>query len=298
MLSLKHFENIMSKRYSEFNATLRFGYLFGILNKHLVSHSRYDVYYSYDGADEMKKAEKKKELIKKILFPVMDKKGLSLRNYHCGVWTWEKEVDGIMEEVELSDNGRVYLRIGMEKNDVWPGVGTRLLLKMEHPRTDFVGWGNYSLYPEKGKALYEDILLDIRDILEKYCDSILKENAEGVKKAVPTRKHFEYMRENREHLVEEYREKLGINGQGIVEIYELMAGRIRLLCGQPLEEVEKDLMGYSALLEDEILRQYGGIREMHDEFGTFTITNVGQGVFKRTFNMMVRIFGAWKYEKK
>ena len=246
----------------------------------------------------MKKAAKKKALVKKIIFPVMKKMGLVLRSYDCGTWIWEKEMDGVLEEVELLDmNGRVFLRIGRDRNDVWPEWGTKLLKKMEAPRTDSCGWGHYSLSPTEGKALYEDILLDIRDILERFCDSILKENADGMKKTVPNRKHYEYMCENRERLIEEYREKLGVDGQGIMEIYVLMEDRLRQLCRKPLEEVENELMGYTALLEEEILRQYGGIRKISDKYGTIIISKVGRGVYKRSFNMMVDMFWAYKSEK-
>ena len=80
-----------------------------------------------------------------------------------------------MEEVELSDvYGRVALRIGMSSTDVVHKSGTKLLLKMEHPRTDFLDWGHFTLIPEEGKALYEDILIDIRNILERFCEDILK----------------------------------------------------------------------------------------------------------------------------
>ncbi len=247
----------------------------------------------------MKKSEKKKALVHKIISPVMEGKGLSLRSYDKGVWIWEKEIDGVMEEVKLADeHGNMSLRIGLSKTDVRSASGTKLLLQMEHPRTSTLGWWHYSLYPEEGKALYEDLLLDIRDILERFCDPILEKNAAEVKKAVPKRRHFEYMRDNREKLVEEYREKLGISGQGILEIYELMVPGLQQMREQPLEAVENELVGYAALLEEEILSQYGGLREVHEDFGTITITNVGHTVSKRTFNMLVRIFLAWKKERK
>ncbi len=245
----------------------------------------------------MKKSEKKKALIHKIISPVMEEKGLTLKSCDKGVWIWEKEIDGVMEEVELDDeNSPMSLRIGLSKTDVEPEFGSKLLLQMEHPRTSYGGWWHYSLYPEEGKALYEDLLLDIRDILERFCDPILEKNAAEVKKAVPKRRHFEYMRDNREKLVEEYREKLGISGQGILEIYELMVPGLQQMREQPLEAVENELVGYAALLEEEILRQYGGLRKINDERGTIVIENVGGTVFKRTFNILVDVFWAWKKE--
>ena len=104
------------------------------------------------------------------------------------------------------------------------------------------------------------------------------------------------MRDNREKLVEEYREKLGISGQGILEIYELMVPGLQQMREQPLEAVENELVGYAALLEEEILRQYGGLRKINDERGTIVIENVGGTVFKRTFNILVDVFWAWKKE--
>lgn len=242
---------------------------------------------------QKKKIQKKKELVRQIIFPVMENMGLALTSHNCGVWTWEKEINGVMEKVELFDvYGRVDLRIGMSRNNVWPGLGRKLLLKMEHPRTNSRGWAHYALAPEEGKTLYEDILLDIRDILERFCEPVLRQNADEIKQAVPNRKHYEYMCENREKLAGEYREKLGINGQGILETYGLVAERIRLLCGRSLEEAEKDLMGYAALLEEEILRQYGGVRKKDDRYASVFITEVGR--HRKCFNMMADIFFAYK----
>ena len=45
--------------------------------------------------------------------------GLALRDYDYGVWIWEKEIDGVMEELELFDvYGRVELQIGMSINNI------------------------------------------------------------------------------------------------------------------------------------------------------------------------------------
>lgn len=66
----------------------------------------------------MKKLQKK-ELVKQIIFPVMENMGLALRDYDYGVWIWEKEIDGVMEEIELFDvYGRVELQIGMSINNI------------------------------------------------------------------------------------------------------------------------------------------------------------------------------------
>ena len=99
-------------------------------------------------------------------------------------------------------------------------------------------------------------------------------------------------------LVEEYREKLGINGQDILEIYDRIAGRMKELCGQPLEEVENEIIGYAALLEDEILRQYGGKREISYEMGSVVISEVGRKVMKSSFNTLVDMFWIWKEEQR
>lgn len=178
---------------------------------------------------------RKKQLIQKIIGPVMIEKGLSLRSNSDGIWVWEKDMDGIMEEVNLWDmDGSLSMHIGLLKI-IGEAVSVQDLLEtLEHPRTDRWEW-DYWTCREQQEKLYENILLDMRDILIMHCDAVLEKNAEEVRKALPNRKHFEQLRDRNEELAPEYREKLGTRGKNIVEICEAIAEQIKMWGGQAPE---------------------------------------------------------------
>lgn len=240
---------------------------------------------------------RKKDLVKQIIYPVMEEMGFVLVEAGRGSWEWEKEVEGIKEAVSIDDfDHRVSLVIGKSGRGVLAVQGEKLLQTLEKPRT--TGWDWSDQYkPGDRRERYEDILLDFRDILVKNCDTVLREHAKELKKQVPNQKHFEYMCGHREKLVEEYSKKLGIDGsQNIMETFDIILERVRERVGKPLEEVEKDLVGYAVLLEAEILRLYGGVREVNEEYGSVLITKVGKGVQNNFFNTLGTIFWVWEKE--
>ena len=240
---------------------------------------------------------RKKQLIEKIIGPVMTEKGLSLRTNSDGIWVWEKDMDGIMEEVCLWDmEGSLSMQIGLMKLGVWPGLGNDLLETLEHPRTNWTEW-TYWIRAQKEK-LYENILLDMKDILIMHCDAVLEKNAEELRKAIPNRKHFEKFRDHYDQLVLEYHERLGTRGMDILGVCESIAEQVKMRWGKPLEEVEDDLVGYAALLESELLQQYGGIRKVDEKMDAIVISEVGFGRSRDSFNVLRDIFWIWEGKEK
>ncbi len=248
------------------------------------------------------KTKRKKELMNQIIVPVMEEKNFLMTENRYGSWIWKKEVEGVMEQVLILDlDGSIDLYIGISKgsadweSSVFSERGTSLLSTLEHPRTT-ADHHYYILYEKTQKDIYENLLLDFRDILLKNCDTILVENARKVKKIIPNRKHFEYMCSNREQLVKEYGRKLGIDGhRNILEVYDKIIEQVKELMGKPLAAVENDLIGYAVLLEEEILRQYGGERKVNDEMGTVVISRVGFNEPKSSFNTLSEMFWMWKH---
>lgn len=243
------------------------------------------------------KETRKKELMDQIIVPIMEEKDFLLTENIKGCWTWKKEVEGVMEEVAIWDfDGRMDMHIGVSVGELNSVSGGSLLSTLESPRTT-EDHCDYILYEKTQKDIYENLLLDFRDILLKDCDTILVENARQLKQIVPNKKHYEYICSNREQLVKEYSQRLGIDGtQNILEVYDKIIEQVRELIGKPLAEVENDLVGYAALLEEEILHQYGGVRKENNELGSVIITQVGFEEPKSTFNTMSDMFWAWKHD--
>ena len=229
----------------------------------------------------------------------MDDKGFQLKRSTKGIWEWEKEVSGIPENVMITDvSGRVSLTIGKSRGNVEAGRAESLIETIENPRTTMWDWtyeGAHTTFKSK-EELYENILLDYRDIIVKNCDEVLLKNAEELKRVVPNQKHFQYMCENCVQLAKEYKEKLGCAGDNVRDIFEIVYERILLLSGKPLEAVENELVAYAALLEEEILKQYGGVRKINYEAQSIMIRDVGKR--RKSHNILLMIFFLWENTKR
>lgn len=241
---------------------------------------------------------RKKDLMRRIIYPVMEEMGFVLAKQDRASWEWRKEVEGVEEAVTFYDfDHRVSFTVGKDIGDAFAVQGEELLQTLEHPRTTKWDWSDKDK-PGDRRERYEDILLDFRDILLKNCDTVLKEHAEKLKKQVPNQKHFEYMCSHREELIEEYRKKLGIDGsQNIMETFDIILEKVKERIGKPLEEVERDLIGYAVLLESEMLRLYGGVRSVNEEYGSVMLSGVGKGVSYNCFNTLTDVFWVWENEK-
>lgn len=239
---------------------------------------------------------RKKDLMKRIIYPVMEEMGFTLAEEGRGCWEWEKEIEGIEESVAIYDSDhRISLMIGKTMWNVLAIQGEELLQTLEQPRTTEWDWSDKYKSGDR-KERYEDILLDFRDILLKNCDIVLTEHARKVNRQVPNQKHYKYMYEHWEELTKENYKKLGIDGsQNIMETFDIILEKVRERIGKPVEEVEKDLIGYAVLLESEMLRLYGGVREVSEKYGTVVISHVGKD--SRCFNGLVTIFWVWEDEE-
>ncbi len=237
----------------------------------------------------------RKELMKKIIYPVMDDKGFQLKRSTKGIWEWEKEVSGIPENVMITDvSGRVSLTIGKSRGNVEAGRAESLIETIENPRTTMWDWtyeGAHTTFKSK-EELYENILLDYRDIIVKNCDEVLLKNAEKLKRVVPNQKHFQYMCENHTQLAKICREEMAIKGESVQQILGLVMEKIKELSRKPLEEVEFELVSYAAFLEDIVLEHYGGIRKVNYEQESIMISGVGK--YKKSCNLLVDVFWMWE----
>jgi len=233
----------------------------------------------------------KNKLVLEIVNPIMIEKGFQLERVGSA-WFWIKEVSGTKQEVYIVDrNGMLDLHIGSGRGDVSGMSGYVLHQTLDNPRTDTSEW-SYLFQEDRKEHLYEDILKDFKDIIEKNCDYLLEEIAEAVKKVVPNKKHFMYLYENHIELAKTYRKKCGIVDQDILTVAEILLDNVEKLIGKPLNEVENDLIGMAVVFEEELIKQYGGKRSLNLEYSTSVINGVGK--INRSFGVLVDFFKAWK----
>ena len=219
----------------------------------------------------------KAKQIDKIIAPMMTEKGFELETDRRTYWRWKKMVSDVQEEVLIFDMQQlIQLTIGKSMNGVHFVLGDELLDTLDHPRTESDDWDYRGCEKERKKELYENILYDMRDILEKNCDRILVEHAEAVKKALPNRKHFEKLRDHYDKMAEEYSQKYATQDKDMLEIFEIMMHEISGMSEKRIEEVEDELLGFAALMYSETLKRYGGIKTVYEEYENIMLTKVGK----------------------
>ena len=171
----------------------------------------------------------KKKMIKEIIQPVMEEKGFELISDKRGNWTWVKEIQGLAEEVSVSDmDGGLFLDMGLSGFGVMLCQERNLWDTLEHPRTEMMDM-YYRLSPDPESA-FRNRLLDCRDILVKNVDRVLEENARSIKKPMEDqRRRFSLFRDK----YAEYVEKNSIEYQNekltIYEVIEKVLQKIAFL---------------------------------------------------------------------
>ncbi|MBQ7954603.1 MAG: hypothetical protein IJ282_02525 [Lachnospiraceae bacterium] len=234
----------------------------------------------------------KNKMIKEIISPVMEEKGFHFKRHVTGLWEWEKQIEDIREEVSIVDfRGAISLIIGKSMKGVCYVEGESLLSTLDNPRTKQSDWKYWETIDAE---LYKNILLDFKDILILNCDEVLKQHVKEIRSAIPNKKHFERYVEHFDELAEEGRNKLEISNQNVLEIWRIIMDNVRLLIGHPVEEVEDLLLGYAAFMEKEMLRQYGGRREINYDKENCRLCEVGKT--RSAFNFLAEMFWAWESE--
>lgn len=108
---------------------------------------------------------------------------------------------------------------------------------------------------------------------------------------MPTRKQFHYLLEHYDELVNKYTEELAFRDESIVEKWEFIVKKIVAMAGKPIEQVEEILLGYVAVMETEMLKEYGGVRKNNMRAYTcYVLMDNGEVVF----NFLAEFFFIWK----
>ena len=222
----------------------------------------------------------------------MEQKGFVLKKPEINAWQWDIWIDKIYQHVQLYDTkGRIYLIIGRGEKH-WQGYA--LLTYIESPRTTKEQW-RYGLFERDGigkEELFRNIFEDCRDILEKFCDTIIKECVDDIKNKVPNQQHYQRFLKEFDTLSVEYYQKLQLQDKDAFEALEIVKQLVETLRNRPIEEVETDLLGAVAAYEKKLMELYGGVRGTNEMVNSCYIKGIGKN--KRTLNMLVDICFAWK----
>lgn len=232
----------------------------------------------------------KKSMIKEIIKPVMDEKGFVLISDKRGIWTWEKEVLGVKEKVNLWDfDGRLSLHIGISRSGIEAVQASSLINTLESPRTDFGDW-DYSVSDDK-ETMYSNILLDYRDILIKNCDEAIQKNAKEISVVMENdSRRFNLLCNQFDELKRLYYDKFHVAEKEIVDVIGEVLDKVIECQGSPLSSVESELVGYAVLLESLLLEKKGVRKKLNYEYQSSVLTDE----HGKSVNILSDIFYAWE----
>lgn len=234
----------------------------------------------------------KDNLVMEIINPHLTEKGFVLKKPEPNFWQWEIWIDEVYQYIQLYDSrGCICLIIGNGESH-WPGEA--LLERLENSRTKREQW-RYGRFERDGNGqeeLFRDIFEDCRDILEKFGDKIIQECVIENKNKVPNHHHFLRFQQEYDELADKYYTKLELSEKDVMETLKCVQQFIKPLQGKEIADVETDLLGAAAAFEKKILNEYGGKKEVCEEFDSSYICEIGKT--KRLENVLSSVFFAWE----
>lgn len=234
---------------------------------------------------------KKNALINDIIGRYMTTQGFELKTDKKTHWSWSKKIQDIEEMITICDKGNsLQLLFGNGRGNCSYVHGDKLLCTIEAPRTKGEHW-DYYRYEGNLEELYINILKDMNDIIQKNWKEVLEKQAELFKKHVPNSKHLAQYKESYECLAQEFKIIYEMQNKSVGEVFETVVQQTSLLLGKELAEVEHIILGLSAMLENTIMEQYGGIRKINKDTNVIILTRVGKT--DRVLNILQNVFNWW-----
>lgn len=222
----------------------------------------------------------------------MQEQGFELRTDKRSFWEWHKDILDVDEcLVIINKQSTLQLLFGTPIGNCHYIMGSKLLNTINNPRTKSEDW-RYFRYEGDLKELFNNVLMDMRDIIINNWEKVLEEQAIKYKEDVPNKKHFDIYMENYERLASDALEKYDMEGNSVLEVFDVVITQIQSLQGKSLEESENTLLELAAMLEKVILDTHGGERYVNENARTIVLLKVGKS--KMSFDVLVRIFFMWE----
>lgn len=235
---------------------------------------------------------KRNALVNKIIGEYMHEQGFVLKTDKKTYWEWYYNLYGDAGKVTIYDeDGYIQLYFGNGVGNMGYIRDKELMYTINNPRTKIEEW-NYYNFKGDLKELYVNILEDMLDIIKVSWRDVLERLSKEYNKHVPNRKHFVMYRDNYDQLALEYLQKYDLEDKTADITFRTVINQIRLLSEKELEEVESILVGLAAMLEESVIKQFGGNKEIYEQNNAVIVTEIGR--YKQIYNFLLMTFHIWK----
>lgn len=184
-----------------------------------------------------------KKVIHEELGQELENIGFHYGSSERGIWPYEREKDGIKQEI-------IVIRHRYEKDCIRVIFNTNAYGQRQKEFCDFVpeeGAKHWEFWEFSNEEELREILREFKRLIFTYGLDFLETISKPATDAVPTREKQRYLYEHHQELSDKYQEELGTEGKSAEEVVDVITHELEEMLDKPYAEVEDVLMGLAAL---------------------------------------------------
>ena len=184
-----------------------------------------------------------KRIIQEELGKTLEEHGFKFTKAEPCFWPYEKEKDGIHQEILVA-------RDRYEKGYIKMIFSTSAYGQRPKEFRDFVpeeGAKKWDFWGYENEEELRQILREFKRLILAYGFDFIEEISKPATDAIPTEKTNRYLLERHQDLYIEYQEKLEVRGKDAKEVIDIIYKRLKRMLDEPFGQVENTLIGLAAL---------------------------------------------------
>ena len=184
-----------------------------------------------------------KKIIQEELGKTLEEHGFKFTKAESCFWPYEKEKDGIHQEILVA-------RDRYEKGYIKMIFSTSAYGQQPKEFRDFVpeeGAKKWDYWGYENEEELREVLREFKRLILAYGFDFIEEISKPATDAVPTEAANRYLLEHHHNLYIEYQEKLKVEGKEVEETIFIIYNKLKEILDEPFEQVENILMGLAAL---------------------------------------------------
>ena len=184
-----------------------------------------------------------KRIIQEELGKMLEEHGFKFTKAEPCFWPYEKEKDGIHQEILVA-------RDRYEKGYIKMIFSTSAYGQRPKEFRDFVpeeGAKKWDYWGYENEEELRQILREFKRLILAYGFDFIEEISKPATDAIPTEKTNRYLLERHQDLYIEYQEKLEVRGKDAKEVIDIIYKRLKRMLDEPFGQVENTLIGLHLL---------------------------------------------------
>ena len=184
-----------------------------------------------------------KRIIQEELGKTLEEHGFKFTKAEPCFWPYEKEKDGIHQEILVA-------RDRYEKGYIKMIFSTNAYGQQPKEFRDFVpeeGAKKWDYWGYENEEQLREVLREFKRLILAYGFDFIEEISKPATDAIPTEEANRYLLEHHQELYIEYQEKLKVAGKEVGEVIAIIYEKLKEVLDEPFSQVENTLMGMAAL---------------------------------------------------